>query len=113
VPNNYPPEFRQQMVELVRAGRTAEELAKEFQPSAQSIRTWVRQADLDDGRRQDGLTSAEKDELARLRREVKILREEKEILRKAAVFFARETDLPRVASTGVVYEFGLVTGVAS
>ncbi|SEU34151.1 transposase [Nonomuraea wenchangensis] len=66
MPNNYPPEFRRQMVELVRAGRTPEELAKEFQPSAQSIRTWVRQADLDDGRRQDGLTSAEKDELARL-----------------------------------------------
>ncbi|MGN9787951.1 transposase [Nonomuraea sp. ZG12] len=85
MPNNYPPEFRRQMVELVRAGRTPEELAKEFQPSAQSIRTWVRQADLDDGRRQDGLTSAEKDELARLRRENKILREEKEILRKAAL----------------------------
>ncbi|GAA3630350.1 hypothetical protein GCM10022419_136900 [Nonomuraea rosea] len=82
MPNNYPPEFRRQMVELVRAGWTPEELAKEFQPSAQSIRTWVRQADLDDGRRQDGLTSAEKDELARLRRENKILREEKEILRK-------------------------------
>ncbi|WP_344867124.1 IS3 family transposase [Planomonospora alba] len=67
------------MVELVRAGRSPEELAREFEPSAQSIRTWVRQADLDDGRRADGLTSAEKDELARLRREVKILREEKEI----------------------------------
>ncbi|WP_433258694.1 IS3 family transposase [Streptosporangium sp. CA-135522] len=74
------------MVELVRAGRSPEELAKEFEPSAQSIRVWVRQADLDDGRRQDGLTSAEKDELARLRREVKLLREEKEILRKAGGF---------------------------
>ncbi|MEV0974978.1 IS3 family transposase [Microtetraspora glauca] len=74
------------MVELVRAGRSPEDLAKEFEPSAQSIRTWVRQADLDDGRRQDGLTSAEKDELARLRRENKILREEKEILRKAGGF---------------------------
>ncbi|MGS2645036.1 IS3 family transposase [Streptosporangium sp. G12] len=74
------------MVELVRAGRSPEELAKEFEPSAQSIRLWVRQADLDDGRRADGLTSAEKDELARLRREVKLLREEKEILRKAGGF---------------------------
>ncbi|MEV0830078.1 transposase [Nonomuraea rubra] len=90
------------MVELVRAGRTPEELAKEFHPSAQSIRTWVRQADLDDGRRQDGLTSAEKDELTRLRRENKLLREEKEILRKAA-FFARETDLPG-AGTGLLPE---------
>jgi transposase len=59
VPNNYPPEFRRQMVELVRAGRTPEELAKEFEPSAQSIRTRVRQADIDQGRR-DGLTSVEK-----------------------------------------------------
>ncbi len=90
MPNDYPPEFRRQMVELVRAGRSPEELAKEFEPSAQSIHRWVRQADLDDGRRADGLTSAEKDELARLRREVKLLREEKEILRKA-VFFAAET----------------------
>ncbi|SEH03465.1 transposase [Nonomuraea solani] len=76
MPNNYPPESHQQMVELVRAGRTPGELTKEFQPSAQSIRTWVRQADLDDGRRQDGSTSAEKEELTRLRRENKILREE-------------------------------------
>jgi transposase-like protein len=65
----YPPEFRRQMVELVRAGRTPEELAAEFEPTAQSIRNWVVQADRDEGRRQDGLASAEKDELARLRRE--------------------------------------------
>lgn len=83
------------MVELVRAGRTPEELAKEFEPTAQSIRNWVLQADRDEGRREDGLTSAEKQELARLRREVRQLREEREILKKAAVFFARETDRPR------------------
>jgi transposase len=91
----YPPEFRRQMVELVRAGRTPEELAAEFEPTAQSIRNWVVQADRDEGHRQDGLTSAEKEELARLRREVRQLREEREILKKAAVFFARETDRPR------------------
>ncbi|MFG1825880.1 transposase [Microbispora bryophytorum] len=91
----YPPEFRRQMVELVRAGRTPEELAKEFEPTAQSIRNWVVQADRDEGRREDGLTSAEKEELARLRREVRQLREEREILKRAAVFFARETDRPR------------------
>jgi transposase len=73
------------MVELVRAGRSPEELAKEFEPSAQSVPGCARPT-VDDGRRQDGLTSAERDELARLRRENKILREEKEILRKAAGF---------------------------
>jgi transposase len=83
------------MVELVRAGRSPEDLAKEFEPTGQSIRNWVRQADIDDGRRDDVLTSAEKEELAQLRKEVRLLREEKEILRKAAVFFAKETDQRR------------------
>ena len=87
----YPPEFREQMVQLVRAGRTPEELADEFEPSAQTIRNWDKQADLDAGRRTDGLTTEERDELRRLRREVKQLRIEREILKKAAAWFARET----------------------
>jgi transposase len=59
----YPPEFREQMVELVRAGRTPEELSREFEPSAQSISNWVAQADRDEGKRKDGVTSAEREEL--------------------------------------------------
>jgi len=89
----YPPEFRARIVELVRAGRGIEELAREFEPSAQAIRNWVRQADRDEGRRADGLTSVEREELRRLRRENKQLRLEREILSKAAAWFARETDV--------------------
>lgn len=88
----YPAEFRRQMVELVRAGRTPEELAREFEPSAQSIRNWVRQADLDEGRRSDGLTTKERKELRALRRENARLKMEREILAKAAAWFARETE---------------------
>jgi transposase len=80
------------LVELVRAGQTPEALSKKFEPSAQTIRNWVRQADLDDGRRHDGLTSAERDELTRLRRENRALREEREILKQAAAWFAKESD---------------------
>ena len=64
-----PPEFREQLVALVRAGRTPEDLAGEFEPTAQSISNWVAQADRDAGRRTDGLTTAERTELTRLRRE--------------------------------------------
>ncbi len=97
----YPPEFRRQMVELVRAGRTPEELSKEFEPSGQAIRNWVIQADRDEGRREDGLTTAEREELRRLRRENKQLRVEREILSKAATWFAREADSkpPRSSSS--------------
>ncbi|HEY6427901.1 MAG TPA: IS3 family transposase [Acidimicrobiales bacterium] len=79
----YPPEFRRQMVELVRSGRDPEQLAREYEPAAQTLRNWVAQADRDEGRRKDGLTSAEREELGRLKREVRQLREEREILKKA------------------------------
>ena len=88
----YTPEFRRQMIELVRAGRSPEELADEFEPTAQSIRNWVAQAERDAGRRTDGLGGAERDELSRLRRENRQLRQERDILSKAAAWFARETN---------------------
>ncbi len=87
----YPQEYRRQMLDLVRAGRSPEELAREFEPTAQTIRNWLKQADLDEGRRHDGLTTVERQELARLRRENKKLKLEREILAKAAAWFARET----------------------
>ena len=87
----YPPEFREQIIALVHAGRSPEEIAEEYEPSAQTIRNWVTQAERDTGARKDGLTTEEKEELQRLRREVKVLRQEKEILKKAAAWFARES----------------------
>ena len=75
----YSLEFRQQMVELVKAGRTPEELSREFEPTAQTIRNWVKQTDLDGGVRSDGLTTSE---LRELRRENKRLRVEREVLKK-------------------------------
>ena len=86
----YAPEYRRRIVELALAGRSPEDLAKEFEPSAPTIRTWVNQHRTDAGER-PGLTSDEKEELAALRRENRQLREEREILRKATVFFVRET----------------------
>ena len=86
----YPLEFRQRIVELVRAGRSPTELAREFEPSAESINAWVKQANLDEGRREGGLTTQEREELRRLRRENRQLRLEREILAKAAAWFARE-----------------------
>jgi transposase len=83
MPRSHPPcpsEYRRQILELVRAGRSSEELAREFEPTAQTIKNWLKQADLDEGRRHDGLTTAERQELARLRRENKQLRLEREIL---------------------------------
>ena len=82
-------------MELFRQGRSAEALARQFEPSAQAIRNWVKQADRDEGRSVEGLTSAEQEELRRLRRENRVLREEREILKKAAAWFAREADSSR------------------
>ena len=79
-------------MDLVRSGRSPEELSKGFEPSVQTICNWVAQADRDDGVRDDGTTSAERDELRRLRREVKQLKIERDILSKAAAWFARETN---------------------
>ena len=94
----YAPEFRRQMVELVRAGRDPADLAREFEPSFPAIRNWVAQADRQEGGREvkptaadTALTAVERDELARLRRETKQLRLERDILARAAAWFARET----------------------
>ena len=80
----YPPEFKRRMVELVRSGRSPEELAKEFEPSANTIRKWATQADIDEGLRAEGLSTKEREELRELRRRVKQLELEREILGKAA-----------------------------
>jgi transposase len=80
------------MVELVRAGRTPASLAKDFEPTAQTIANWVKQADLDEGKRADGLTSSEREELVGLRRENKVLQEERTILKKFAAWSAQEAN---------------------
>ena len=96
----YPPEFREQLVALVHAGRTPEDLAREFEPTAQSISNWVAQADRDAGRRTDGLTTAERTELTQLRRENRQLKVERDILSKAAAWFAQETTVNTKRSSG-------------
>ncbi len=89
----FPPEFRQEAVRLHRAseGRPVSETAAEIGISHKTLGTWLRQAEIDEGKAA-GLTTEERQELTRLRRENKLLKEEKEILKKAALFFARETD---------------------
>ncbi len=96
----YPPEFRRQIVELARAGRSVQELAEEFEPSYWTIRTWIKQADRDDGLSAAGLSSQNKEELRRLRRENRQLKTEREILAKAAAWFARETGAVPKKSSG-------------
>lgn len=89
---SYPPEFRHKVLELVRSGRSINAVAHEFEIARQTIMNWLKQDDLDAGRRTDGLTSEEREELFRLRKENKRLKIEQEILSKAAAWFARETD---------------------
>jgi transposase len=89
----YPREFREEAVRLVRSsGRPIAQIARELGIAHGTLSAWVKQAELDAGLRNDGLTTAEREELRRLRRENRILREEREILKKAAAFFARETE---------------------
>ena len=85
----HPMEFRKEAVRFVReSGKSVQEVAKDLGIARETLRRWVRQAEIDAGER-EGLTSAEREELKRLRREVEILREEREILKKAAAFFAK------------------------
>ncbi len=91
-PRSYAPEFRQSVIELARSGKKADELAAQFEFAPQTVRNWLKQADLDEGRRIDGTTSKDHEELAKLRKKVRELEIERDILSKAAAWFARETD---------------------
>jgi transposase len=105
----YAPELRRQMVDLVRAGCDPTSLSREFEPSAQAIRNWVAAADRAEGRRAEkpdekaeaaGLSPSEREELNRLRREVRQLKLERDILSRATAWFARETGVIPSGSSG-------------
>src|SRR5579864_2874778 len=99
MPRTRPPysrEFRTEAVELIRSGsKSIRQLSKDLEVSDQTLRNWVRQADIDAGRRHDGLTTGEREELRRLRAENRTLRMERDLLKEAAVFFARDGDRGR------------------
>ena len=89
----YPEQFRREAIELLRAGRTPRELAESLGVSQQTLRNWRRQDQLDHHERDDGLTTDEREELRRLRRENTRLAQERDLLKRAAAFFARETEI--------------------
>ena len=89
---SFTPEFKAEIVELCRRGdRSVGQVAKDFDLTESNVRTWVKQADLDQGRRSDGLTSEQRSEMAQLRKELREAREERDILKRAVAFFAQET----------------------
>ena len=91
MPRPYPKEFREGALQLVREGeRPIAQIAHDLGIAESCLRRWIKQAEFDSGKREDGLTTSEREELRRLRRENARLKQEKEILRKAAAFFARE-----------------------
>ena len=98
----YPTEFRQQIIELVRAGRTPAELSREFQVTAQTIQNWIGQAARDADHplpTKEGLSTAEREELVRLRRQVKQLQTERDILAKATAWFAGKSGVTPTSSS--------------
>jgi transposase len=88
----YPEQFRREALELVRQGRLIPDVAGSLGVSPQSLRNWKRQDDRDRGARNDGLSSAERDELRELRKRVKRVEQERDILKRATALFARETE---------------------
>jgi transposase len=96
MPRPHPPEFRQRAVELARLReKPVAQIAQDLGISDSCLRNWMKQADLDEGRRSDGLTTAEREELTQLRRELRVAKMENEILKRAAAYFAKENVLPK------------------
>jgi transposase len=96
----YPQEFRNRIIELARNGRAPKDLAEEFEPTATTIRNWLEQADRDEGKSADGLSTDEREELRELRKKLRQLKQERDILAKATAWFARETgDVPPKSSS--------------